>query len=160
MKPLNEQISPEFVLHARKLAKYTRILRKILPIECHKHVEVANIRQQNLMLISDSPVWTTRLRQLSPQILQFLQENTASYITSGDEKIIHHIQITTRYKNNAVSEQQAQAKKHQNKPKISEQTANLLSQSASSIDNQQLRDSLLRVASHGHVENKQSKTEK
>ena len=78
MKPLNEQIDPEFMIQAKKLAQYTQLLQKILPIECRNHVQVANIRNQNLMLITDSPVWTTRLRQLCPQILQFIRENSVN----------------------------------------------------------------------------------
>ncbi|MCK5395580.1 MAG: DUF721 domain-containing protein [Gammaproteobacteria bacterium] len=166
MKPINEQINPKFVQQAKKLAQYTRILHQILPIECRNHVQVANIRQQNLMLITDSPVWTTRLRQLSPQILQFLRENNTNAITSDNTQIIHHIQISTRYQSNGTREQQAHAKKKQDRPAISEKTANLLSQSASSIGDQRLKDALLRVASHGHTDvtnatiNKTSKTEK
>jgi len=143
MKSLNEQISPKFIAQARKLDQYTRILHQILPIECRNHVQIANIRQQNLMLITDSPVWTTRLRQLCPQILQFLRENTAE-----NGQIIHHIQISTRYQSNNAEEQKASAKKNRHKPSISEKTANLLSQSANSIDDQQLKKALLRVASN------------
>ncbi|NOR43752.1 MAG: DUF721 domain-containing protein [Gammaproteobacteria bacterium] len=148
MKPINEQISSKFIAQARKLDQYTRILHQILPIECRNHVQIANIRQQNLMLITDSPVWTTRLRQLSPQILQFLRENTAE-----DGQIIHHVQISTRYQNNNVREQKALAEKNRLKPSISETTANLLSQSANSIDDQQLKEALLRVASHSTADN-------
>ena len=148
MKPINEQINPKFVQMAGKLTQYTRILQKVLPIECLNHVQVASIRQQSLMLITDSPVWTTRLRQLSPQILQFLHDNQASFISPDNEEVIHHIQISTRYKKNDTDEQRASAKKDRIKPKISEKTSNLLAQSANSIENQQLKDALLRIASH------------
>jgi len=149
MKRLNEQISSRFSNQAKKLDQYTRILQKVLPIECREHVQVANIRQQNLILITDSPVWTTRLRQLSPTILQLIRENSA-----GDEQIIHHVQISTRYHNNATDEQWQHAEKSRPIPKISEKTAELLSQSANSIDHQQLKDALLRVASHISKEEK------
>ena len=155
------------MLQAKMLAQYTRILHGILPIECRNHVQVANIRQQNLMLITDSPVWTTRLRQLSPQILQHLRENSAHFLTSDNTQVIHHIQISTRYQRNNTDELRADAKKHHNKPVISEKTAKLLSQSAGSIENQQLKNALLRVARHTKEENsasstsdQQSKTEK
>ena len=168
MKTLNEQINPKFVLQAKKLAQYTRILQKILPIECQNHVQVANIRQQNLMLITDSPVWTTRLRQLSPQILQFLRENSERYFATDDAQVIHHVQISTRYQHNGTAKQQTDTKKHRNKPVISEQTANLLLQSASSMSDQPLKSSLLRIASHSNADasstcatiKRQSKTEK
>lgn len=159
MKPINEQISPEFVEQAKKLAQYTRILQKVLPIECHKHVQVANIRQQNLILITDSPVWTTRLRQLSPQILQFLHDNSSSYLTTNDEKIIHHIQISTRY-NKPNEALHSSNKKHQKNLRISEKTSELLTQSANSIENETLRKALLRVARHANNDDGANKKKK
>ncbi len=158
MKPINEQINPNFLAQAKKLLKFKELLDNILPIECRNHVQVANIRNQNLMLITDSPVWTTRLRQLSPQILQYIQENT-----SGNEKpqIIHHIQISTRYHSADNSTQACSIEKSLHKPQISEKTAKLLSQSANSINHQQLKKALLKIASHTKSDfNKQSKTEK
>ncbi len=155
MKPLNEQIDPEFMIQAKKLAQYTQLLQQILPIECRNHVQVANIRNQNLMLITDSPVWTTRLRQLNPQILQFIRENSVNADSSNKKaQIIHHIQISTRY--NPTNASQAQARQQQilserekHRPQISEKTAELLSQSAHSINNEQLKSALLKIASHG-----------
>ena len=146
MKPINEQFKPEFLIQAKKLAYFTQLLHSILPLECRGHVTVANVRNQNLMLITDSPVWTTRLRQLSPQILQFIRKNTAN--SSNNKEQIHHVQISTRYQ--ASSPDQQQAKKRKDKPalQISDKTSSMLSQSADSIQHQQLKASLLRLARH------------
>jgi hypothetical protein len=143
MKPINEQFKPEFLIQAKKLNRFKQLLNDILPVECHDHVAVANVRNQNLMLITDSPVWTTRLRQLSPQILEFIRDNTAD---SGNEQI-HHVQISTRYQMSDTAQQPAEKK---NKPmlQISKKTAALLSQSADSIQHRQLKASLLKIASH------------
>jgi len=153
MKSINEQISAKFVIQAKKLNRYKQLLRNVLPVECYDHVEVANIRDQNLMLITDSPVWTTRLRQLSPQILQFLRENTSDAETDRAQ-IIHHIQISTRYHPSNGSAQQTLNKKARPKLQISDKTASMLSQSADSIDHPQLRSALLKVASHTSRKNK------
>ena len=140
-----------------------QLLRGILPIECINHVQVANIRNQNLMLITDSPVWTTRLRQLSPQILQYIRENTQN---DGKSQIIHHIQISTRYHSTNNGAQTKSSKKNLHKPKISEKTAHLLSRSADSIEHQQLKKALLKIASHSKSSksipdpDRQTKTEK
>jgi len=158
MKTLNEQINPKFINQAKKLEKYTALLRKILPAECLNHVKVANIRDQNLMLIADSPVWTTRLRQLSPQILRSLHDNPVNDELSSDNfSIIHHVQISTRYQpsghqstdlyGNSGIENSTQ-KKPRHTLQISSKTAELLSQSANSINDPQLKKALLRVASH------------
>ena len=98
MKQINEQINPLFLQQTQKLAQFTKILRAVLPVECLNHVKVANIRNQTLMLVTDSPVWTTRLRQLSPQVLKFIQENRAT-LNSTSEKadVIHHLRISTHY---------------------------------------------------------------
>ncbi len=157
MKSINEQISAKFIIQAKKLAQYSRLLRNILPVECLDHVEVANIRDQNLMLITDSPVWTTRLRQLSPQILQFIRDNSTDG-KADRTQIIHHIQISTRYHSSNGSQQQTLNKKNRprNQPRlqISDKTATLLSQSAESIDHPQLKSALLKVASHANRKNK------
>ena len=155
MKSINEQINPKFVIQAKKLAQFTQLLRRILPAECHGHVEVANIRDQNLMLITDSPVWTTRLRQLSPQILQFIRSNTPE--DANRAQIIHHIQIRTRYHAPDTGKQQAVNKKNRHKLQISEKTATMLSQSADSIDHQKLKSALLKIASHVNKQNKPEK---
>ena len=155
MKSFSEQIDPRFMIQAKKLAKYSRLLQQILPIECRNHVEVANIRNQNLMLITDSPVWTTRLRQLCPQILQFIRENSVNTDTSNKKmQIIHHIQISTRYnpanaRQTGTRQQQISSERERQRPRISEKTAELLSQSANSMSHQPLKTALLRVASHG-----------
>jgi len=148
MKPINEQINSKVVIQAQKLSHFKRLLHDILPAECHGHVEVANIRDQNLMLIADSPVWTTRLRQLSPQILQYIRKNTPNGDNNKDQ-IIHHIQISTRY-NASESSNELRSTEQKQRPvlRISENAASLLSQSADSIEHQQLKAALLRIARH------------
>ena len=168
MKPINEQINANFVIQAQKLARYTQLLRNILPVECHGHVQVANIRNHSLMLMTDSPVWTTRLRQLSPQILQFIRENTLKVdqkqSTAMDNEVIHHVQISTRYhtatsntSGNSTSPAAGEplslageksAGISRTKLEISESTAELLTQSADSIEHPQLKAALLKIASH------------
>jgi len=168
MKPINEQINPNFVVQAKKLARYTELLRNILPLECHNHVQVANIRNHSLMLMTDSPVWTTRLRQLSPQILQFIRDNTQNVdhkqSAAMDNEVIHHVQITTRYLTataNIADDRtppaagEALSLAGENPPatnrkklEISDSTAELLTQSADSIEHPQLKAALLKIASH------------
>lgn len=155
MKPLNEQLAPGLVIHARKLQHFTRLLHKILPVECRNHVEVANIRQKNLILVTDSPVWTTRMRQLAPQILQFINEHETELGDSTDKPdspkpVIHHIQIQTRYHSTDKHEKQSSSRRK--RPRISDKTAELLSRSANSIDDPKLQNALLKIARHNKPE--------
>jgi len=158
MKPLNEQIDPKFVIQAKKLNQFTQLLHKILPVECRNHVEVANIRQKILMLITDSPVWTTRLRQLSPQILQYINENSSKFdaatedCSSSKSQIIHHVQISTRYHSPNTGEQRLSSNRQRHTPKISKKTAELLANSAESINDPKLKKALLKIANHGNID--------
>jgi hypothetical protein len=152
MKLINEQINASFLIQAKKLSYYTQLVQRFLPIECRNHVAVANIRDQNLMLISDSPVWTTRLRQLSPKILEFIKENSSK---TDKTQIIHHIQISTRYPASNLETEQSSSRIHRHRTKISEKTAELLIQSASSITDQRLKAALLKIASRSDKQKKQ-----
>ncbi len=171
MKTINEQINPVFVNQAKKLTRIKGFLLKALPIECHKHFQVANIRQQILMLTTNSPVWTTRLRQLSPQILQYIRENSQKFESclttteltethfreqaisnkSGNKQIIHHIQISTKYHPQFSGGSSRPTNKISRQPEISNKTAQLLTQSANSIDHPQLKAALLKLAHHGNT---------
>ncbi len=168
MKRINEQINPVFLQQTQKLAQFTKIIRAVLPAECLNHVKVANIRNQTLMLVTDSPVWTTRLRQLSPQILQFVQKNMPVSVPKNMAKnmakntsentlkndlenqntdIIHHLRISTRYQT-GDGDTTLRKVKSRGKLQISQKTAALLSQSADSFDNAQLKMALSKLAAH------------
>ena len=140
MKPINEQISPNFVKQARILDGFIPFIRSVLPPEFHDHVKVANIRNNSLILVTDSPVWTTRLRQLSSHILQALKDNSSNLPKT---QIIHHIQIQTRYHAGGSPPPKRIAK---HRPKLSRNTAERLSQSAESIDDPELKEALSRLA--------------
>jgi len=105
-------------------------------------------------------VWTTRLRQLSPQILQYIHENSAKFeacikestsdCSTNGVPVIHHIQISTRYHTTTnTDEQRPRTNRQQHTPQISKKTAELLSQSANSINDPKLKKALLKIASHG-----------
>jgi hypothetical protein len=169
MKPLNEQINPKFVRQAKRLSKVTQILKNMLPVECHNHVQVGSINRQILTLICDSPVWTTRLRQLSPQILQYINENKAdlseylespssfhsnnSYSQPDGKPLIHHIQINTRFSKREDISDKRIPKIRQARPVLSQQSARLLAQSADDIKHERLKASLKKLARHAAVDN-------
>lgn len=140
MKLINEQISPNFVKQARILDGFMPFIRSVLPPEFHAHVKVANIRSNSLILVTDSPVWTTRLRQLSSHILQALKDNSSNLPKT---QIIHHIQIQTRYQAGG-SPPPKRTVKH--KPGLSRSTAERLNQSADSIEDPELKRALSKLA--------------
>jgi hypothetical protein len=123
---------------ARELGRLTTLLRSELPPECDGHFDVANIRDRTLVIMTDSPVWTTRLRQLGPTILTILQN-------SGRKNLLH-IQVFSRPGQTAVARVAATAKTRPRQ--ISAQSSQLLSQAASFIEDDSLREALLKLARH------------
>jgi hypothetical protein len=123
---------------ARELARLTSLLNSELPAECDGHYHVANVRDKTLVIMTDSPVWTTRLRQLGPTILTALQN-------SGRKNLLH-IQVFSRPARSPVTRQpcEVQAKPRQ----ISSESSQLLNQTASYISDTGLRDALRKLARH------------
>jgi len=114
------------------------MLRSELPAESDGHYHVANIQDRTLVIMTDSPVWTTRLRQLGPRILTILQN-------SGRKNLLH-IRVFSRPAQSPVAKPPGSVK---TKPKtISRQSSLLLNQTASFIGDDGLREALLKLARH------------
>lgn len=121
------------------------MLRGELPPETDGHYHVANIQGRTLVIMTDSPVWTTRLRQLGPRILTILQN-------SGRKNLLH-IRVFSRPARSPVARPPESVK---TKPKhISLQSSRLLNQAASTIGDEGLREALLKLARHASDGRKQ-----
>ena len=57
--------------HAAQLKDLDEQLGRQLPAPLNQHVMVANVHQDTLVLNTGSPVWASRLRYLTPAILEF-----------------------------------------------------------------------------------------
>ena len=123
---------------ARELTQLTDLLRCELPPECDGHYHVANIHGSTLVIMTDSPVWTTRIRQLGPRILNALQNH-------GRKKLVHNL-VFSRPGHSPVAKPPTPSKK-KHEP-ISDRSSRLISQTASFIDNDDLRDALLKLPRH------------
>jgi hypothetical protein len=114
------------------------MLRSELPPESDGHYHVANIQNRTVVIMTDSPVWTTRLRQLGPRILTILHN-------SGRKNLLH-IRVFSRPAQSPVAKPPDPVK---TKPRqISRQSSRLLNQAASSIGDDGLREALLKLARH------------
>lgn len=60
----------EVVRHATRLRRLDRAFRKLLPGPAQAHCRVANLRGDTLVVAADSPVWASRIRYESRQILR------------------------------------------------------------------------------------------
>jgi len=132
------RLDDSLIRRTRELERLTSLIRSELPPECDGHYHVANIRDRTLVIITDSPVWTTRLRQLGPRILSILQN-------SGSKNLLH-IQVSSRPVQPRVTRTAETTKA---RPRhISPQSSQLLYQAASFIEDEGLRDALLKLARH------------
>ncbi len=138
MDSFNSRLDASLRKRAQELRRMTALLRSELPAEIDGHYHVANIHDRTLVIMTDSPVWTTRLRQLGPGILTILQN-------SGRKNLLH-IRVFSRPAQSPVAKPPQSVKA---KPKqISPQSSQLLSQTASFIGDDGLRAALLKLARH------------
>jgi hypothetical protein len=137
------RIDQSLLKRTDELRRLTALLRSELPPECDGHYHVANIRDRALVIMTDSPVWTTRLRQLGPRIVTILQNN--------GRKNLLHIQVFSRPAQATITRTPDRAKTTPRQ--ISPRSSKLLSQAASSIEDSKLRDALQKLARHTAVKN-------
>jgi hypothetical protein len=134
----NSRLDKRLIRRAKELGRLTSLLRAQLPAECDGHYHVANIQGRTVVIMTDSPVWTTRLRQLGPQILMALHQD--------GRKSLLHIRVFSR-PSQALGAKRVQARKPQ--PKwISPQSSQLIHQAAACIDDDKLRQALHQLATH------------
>lgn len=116
-----------------KIQSYDRLLDSALDATLRAHLRVANIRDDQLVLMADSPAWATRARLVLPKILD-------SIIKTRPEAQLTGVKIITR----PGSDRDTPTGRRPNP--ISAKTRKLLSDVANGIDNPKLRRSLLHLA--------------
>lgn len=129
---------------AQLLAQIGQIVDAILPLEIRPHVQVANVRDQTLILMADSPAWNTKVRFLSHTLLTELNR-----LCKSD---LHRIQTQTRPATTdplTSSEDTGQSKDWKPAPTVpSASTARQIGDAAQSLEDDALRDALQRLSRH------------
>ena len=133
MKSLSSHIKQDLNVKAQHLAKLTQILRACLPQNCQQHVSVAGINDQQLILITDSPVWVSRLRMYTQNMLEMLEQHSNIKIS----------QIRIKQSPPRVPRKQVPVKKLRH---LSPDTAEKITQTAASISDPELQQALLKLA--------------
>ena len=103
-----------------------------------QHTRVANYRENTLIIEADSPVWTTRLRFLIPDLINQL---TKHFEFRHLKKIDWYIRPT--------EEKKLDTKISKAKLKLTEQNADIIKQTAQTITNTYLQQALRDLAKHG-----------
>ena len=125
---------------ASYLNELTYYLRTILPKTVAPHCQVANIKMNrsgmNLVLITDSPAWSTKVRFYLPTILAHMKKHQELQQLSS-------VRIKTRPREHHVEDEQARV------AHMSSESASLIAQAANSTQYETLKAALKRLSNRG-----------
>lgn len=133
MDTFSRQLDPKIRQTAQKLSKYTLLLKKALPPECENHFSVAKVLNKTIVIVADSPVWTSRLRQLGQLILNAMKAQS--------HEDLHHVKIITRHGPIADNHDPKIVKRH-----LSPEAGNIIEQTASYLSDEPLSNALLKLS--------------
>ncbi len=133
---ISDSTSPELsiiFLRSNALNQLNKKIKPLVPEIFRPHIEAANYINQTLTLITDSPVWYTRLRHLLPQIKEEICK-TADFkeLQTIKVKITNFTQVTL-------------ANVAQSKPTLSEKSARHIAEFANSLSSVELRKVFLQL---------------
>ena len=118
--------------HAQLLARLTEFLRQPLPRSVAEHCEVANFRNEELVIGTDSSAWAARLRFHTPQIL--------SHLATHPTIAVRRITIRVLPPSAVV------APRLRNRMKISRNSGEVLEQTARTVTDPRLQAALHKLA--------------
>jgi hypothetical protein len=61
--------------HSQTLKQVEKIFKESLPSPLNRHCHIANLREQTLVVNTDSSLWATRLRYIIPELKQRWRQN-------------------------------------------------------------------------------------
>ncbi len=126
---------------AQYLQQLTQALRDSLDEHLAAHVTVANLREQTIVVVTDTPAWLTQLRYQAPTILRLLKT------LPGLQKL-----QKVQFKIQPVSFSSPTPPSR--RANLSVTSAHLLESAASGTEDPELAEALYRLSQHKHT-NKQ-----
>ncbi len=125
---------------ASYLNELTCYLCTILPANVAPHCQIANIKMNrsgiNLVLITDSPAWSTKIRFYIPAILSHMKKHK-------ELQQLNSIRIKTRPREYRTEEEQIRV------VQMSDKSAQLIAQAANSTQDETLKAALKRLSNRG-----------
>jgi len=132
MENISAKLQQRILRKALELQKMEQAIKASLPLDCHAHLNIAGIRENELMLLTDSPVWQTRLRMFSQTILEALLQHTGITLTRGKIKLTPAKRLIEP--------------PPPSKRTLSKESAKMIDQTASCISDPTLRQAMLRLS--------------
>ena len=125
----------KLVCKAEHLIALEQKLCSFLPSPLDKHCKVSGLSNRSILLITDSSVWATKLRFMTPEILKFMKTECSS-------ARLKSVRISIR------PEIHNKSSKTGRKIVISTATSKMIKNIASNIQDDELRSSLQKIARH------------
>ena len=134
LKRKNDSVA-DLVTKARFMGTLNQEFLKNLPSPINLHVQLAHVHGSKLHVIADSPAWATKLRFMSSHIIPTLRKNIQYF------QYVKEMDISTRPINAKDKKIKRAHSRH-----ISSSAKNCLENMAEGLDNENLKQSLLRLA--------------
>lgn len=129
----------DLVTKANYLSHLSQEFLKYIPAPVNQHVEFAHIDGNRLQVIADSPAWAAKFRFMTAHLVPTLNKNIHSF------RKISQISVITRPASKPGLKQTRQVSP-QNPRILSVEAKNCLKNMAESLDESDLKRSLLRLA--------------
>ena len=126
--------------NCQRLETLNRTVQRCLPAPLNQHCQVANLRDNTLILHADSSAWALKLRYSSRTLLQQLCQHGIKGVNIVEVKVKPH--------NAAITRPEKTKPAH-----MSKKTAHLLDNIALDITDNHLKMALQRLARHGKKTN-------
>ncbi|NOY61798.1 MAG: DUF721 domain-containing protein [Gammaproteobacteria bacterium] len=120
------------IQRAQSLQQMTEALHLCLPTPAHAHCVAANYQKRTLILLCDTPAWTSKIRYHSPVILKHMRQQLRG---------LQSVRIKTRPRQTPLPVRQ-----RLRRARCSVATSRIISRGAQSIHDEALRTALLRLA--------------
>ncbi len=133
MDKFTDKLSHQIRSKALELKRLKHAIQASLPLDCHHHFQVAGVRDRQLIILTDSPVWQTRLRMYSQSMLEALEQHTGTRL--------NQVKIRLSPAVRQVEEPPAPPRT------LSPQSGRLIEQTASCISDERLQAALLKLSS-------------
>jgi len=75
MDNISNKLGQQILKKANQLKHLNQSVKASIPTDCREHMEVAGVRDKQLIILTDSPVWQTRLRLYSQAMLEALHQH-------------------------------------------------------------------------------------
>ncbi|VAW70330.1 hypothetical protein MNBD_GAMMA10-1119 [hydrothermal vent metagenome] len=132
MDNISNKLRQHIKKKALELKQLNHAIKVSLPHDCHNHVEVAGIRDNQLIILTDSPVWRTRLRMMSQSMLEALHQHTGIKLN--------------RVKLKLLPQQRIVAEPPPLQRTLSQHSSDIITQTANCITDPDLQQALLKLA--------------